>query len=448
MNLNPLPWFRGQLIRPELAKWTAAGLIQPDQEQRIGEHYDQDCCGVAVSDSARTAFFALASFSTLLALTLVIVDHWREVYLPMKVSAALIGMSVAHGFGYWYRFHMDEERRGNTWFFVGCIIFGCAMLMAVDQYFARSPYRNQPFGWVLFAWAAGTLPLAWVLGSRAMLGLASIVGTAWVVWHIATTGSGGPTPVFVAQQLCLLRWSYANRARSLFVVTLLGVIVWWCMLTVAEGWGREGFFWIAASGPLLYLIGLRHDAGHPFAAIYKTVGMSICLLALPALAMASVSRDLVESGHMLRFWLVAAAAIGGMIMIVGAPRRVEFASDWPAIAVLVSVTVLPAAVGLIAFGQGWMVPGTILLVAIFNAAVLLAVISLVFRGMSTSCSGCVAAGVVYFGLWVVLVVTDLAGAWTAAAIIFAVAGAVLLTVARLHSREQVSNHETVSTESA
>src|SRR5262245_40083916 len=74
MNLNPLPWLRGTLIRSEIGKWTAAGIIQTDQEQRICQQYDQACCGIAVGDFARLTLFALSATAMMLALVLVATD--------------------------------------------------------------------------------------------------------------------------------------------------------------------------------------------------------------------------------------------------------------------------------------------------------------------------------------------------------------------------------------
>src|SRR5262245_58491215 len=161
MNLNPLPWQRGCLVRSELDQWTANGIIQPDQRQRIDNQYDRDCCGIAATDWAKTTFFALAAVSILLALVLVIADHWREIYLPFKLAVSLILMSLAHGLGYWYRFQVKETQRGDIWFFTGTVLYGCVLFVAIDQYYLGSPYRSIMLATAFFAWAAGTLPLAW-----------------------------------------------------------------------------------------------------------------------------------------------------------------------------------------------------------------------------------------------------------------------------------------------
>jgi hypothetical protein len=448
MNLNPLPWLLGCVLRPELGKWTSGGIIQPDQERRIGERYDSDCCGLTLGECAKLTLFALSTIAMLLALVLIVADHWREIYLPFKVSLALIAMSVAHSAGYWYRFRVGQPQRGDTCFFIGTILYGCILLMAMDQYYAESPYWSASLAWALFAWAAGTLPLAWVLSSVPMLILADVLGTAWIIAHILVTGEAKKTSLFVLQALCLLRWAYTNLSRSLFVVTLSSLVVWWCMLAVAADLERAGFFWIAAAGPLLILIGRRHEETHPFGPIYEKLGTALCGLVLLPLSIPSVSRDLVLSGHTLWIWLLIVAAFGGVVAMVPAPRRMDYYRDWPVLAALAAVTVLPAALGIIGYGQGLTIAATGVLAAVYNVAVVAVIICLVVHGAKTACSASVALGIAYFCVWVTLLTINLAGNLTQAAVIFAVASAALLVMARVQSRKQVSIDETGPLENA
>lgn len=444
MNLNPVSWLYGYVIRPEISKWTAAGLIQPEQERRIGDQYDRQCCGVAVSEFARLATYALATGAMLLALILIVADHWREIYLPLKVILAILSMSVAHGLGYWYRFHDDQIRLSTVAFFAGSILFGCVMLLAVDQYYAGSPYRSMAFAWVLFAWSAGTLPLAWIAESAAMLGLSCVLGAAWVICLVAATGNATTTSLFVAMVLCLIRWCYVNRSCGLLVVALASLAVWWAMMAVAENWGRAGFFWFAAPGPLLILIGLRHDATHPFASIYKRSGIGWSGLAPLVLSMPSVSYGLTGPKADLQIWLIVLAIAGAAIVLMPAPRRFDVVGDWPALAALSSVTIVPAALGLLSSNTAFAGAAAVILFAAFNAAAIAVIVSLVRRGALTECVGTVTLGIAYFVLWALLVAFDLPKSLTTAALIFAVAGSTLLVLVRLRPQKQDATHEAVS----
>src|SRR5262245_13565836 len=238
MNLNPLPWLRGCLIRHEVGKWTTAGIIQTDQQQRIYQQYDQDCCGIAVGEFARLALFGLSAVAMLLALVLVATDHWLEINLTFKVGIALVAMLAAHGAGYFYKFHANALQRGDGCFFVGAVLYGFIVLMTLDHYYASSLYWSSMLAWGLLVWAAGTLPLAWVLCSMSLLLLANVVGVAWVIAQVVVSGDAAITVLFALQALCLMRWAYTNCSRALFVVTLASLVVWWFMPAVAHGLER------------------------------------------------------------------------------------------------------------------------------------------------------------------------------------------------------------------
>jgi hypothetical protein len=300
-----------------------------------------------------------------------------------------------------------------------------------------------------------------------MLGLANLLATVWVVWHILVSGEAAYTSIFVAQGLCLIRWSYVNRSRGLFTFTLASLVLWWCMLAVAEDLGRAGFFWVAGLGPVLVLIALRHDEQHPFAPIYKNMGVALGVLVLLAVALPSVSADLLEIHPVpadetrmdvaadgesaeqvgpvpaLWFWLCAVAAAGGAVAFVPAPRRLDLRREWPPLAVLAGVTLLPTALSVISYGQGNSVVATIALTSIYNAAAVAVIVGLVTCGASKGCTSYVAAGIAYFAAWMILVTVDLSRDLTSAALIFAVAGASVLVAARFWFKKKVTTDEAV-----
>jgi hypothetical protein len=113
---------------------------------------------------------------------------------------------------------------------------------------------------------------------------------------------------------------------------------------------------------------------------------------------------------------------------------------------LACVTLLPVLVGTTGYSQGLTTGATIALAAVYNAVSVTLVVWLLLYGAWRSRSECVAAAIVYFALWVTLVTIDLADSLTPAALIFAVAGAALLGIARLQWRKQASVYETVSSE--
>jgi hypothetical protein len=322
------------------------------------------------------------------------------------------------------------------------------VLMILDGYYATSLYWSSMLAWGLFVWAAGTLPLAWVLGSMSLLMLANAMGLAWIIAHVVVTGDAGITVLFAAQGLCLLRWAYTNRSRVLFVVTLASLLVWWFMPAVAHGLERAGCFWIATAGPLLTLIGLRHEEEPPFAPIYKKVGTVLYALMVPFLSMPSVSRVLMESSIKQNEWLIVGLVLGIIVLYVPTSRRFNYARDWLALAALSAVTALPAVLNILSYGQGMISITTGLLTAVFNAAAVGIVVWLIIHGAESNCSSSVMLGIAYFVVWAMLLSVDSAPDWTYAAVIFALSSAAVLLLARHYSRRQESPYETVPNESS
>jgi hypothetical protein len=436
------------LIRHEVGKWTTAGIIQTDQEQRICQQYAQDCCGIAVCEFARLALFGLSAVAMVLALVLVATDHWLEINLTFKVGIALVAMLLAHGAGYFYRFHANDPQRGDACFFVGAVLYGFIVLMTLDHYYVSSLYWSSMLAWGLLVWAAGTLPLAWVLGSISLLLLANVVGVAWVIAQVIVSGDAAITVLFALQALCLMRWAYTNRSRALFVVTLASLVVWWFMPAVAHGLERAACYWLAAGGSLLILIGLRHEEDHTFTPIYKGVGIVLCGLTIPFLSLPSASRVLVESSFKQNEWLLVGLVLGVIVLYVPTSRRFNYGRDWPALAALSAVTALPAVLNILCYNRDIVPFATGLLVTVFNAAAIGVVVWFIRHGAATKCSASVLLGIGYFTLWAMLLTIDLAGDWTHAAVIFALASAAILVLVRLDSRKLVSLHETVPVENA
>jgi hypothetical protein len=438
MNLNPLPWLRACVIRSEVKAWTACGLIQSDQEQRICREYDQKCCGMDASALARLTLYAFSAVAMLVALALVTADHWRQIPLAFKLVVCVVSMLVAHGAGYWYQFHQNKGRLGEACFFAGTILYGFVVLSLLDQYYFGTAYWSPMVGWGLFLWAAGSLPLAWVRGSIPLLLLSDVLGFAWVLAHVRNTSDAAITILFAMQGLCLIRWAYTNRSRSLLLVTLISLLLWWSMLVMAEGLGRAGVFWIAAAAPLLGLIGLRHEESHPFTPIYKRVGISLAGLVIPLLALPSVSDALMRSRFGQNDWLLIGVVLAIIILYVPSSQRFDYQQYWLVLVALLSVTAIPAMLRIVFHGSDFVSVGTAILTALFNAAAVAVVVWLIKRGAVADCMGNVAAGIAYFSVWATLLAMDMVGRWTELAVVFALSAAATLVAARLYLQKKVA----------
>jgi hypothetical protein len=355
-------------------------------------------------------------------------------------------MVAAHAGGYWLRFHWNWPLRANASFFAGCVLFGSVLLVSLDHYFADTGSWPIAMSWSLLVWSAAILPLGWVLDSLALLILANLLGAGWVLAHVVATGMAASTSLFVIECLCLLRWAYTNRSRTLFVVTLGSLVVWWAALARAEGMDRSSVYWLAAIGPLLLLIALRHDDAHPFARLYAGIGIACSGLVLLVLSLPSVSRSLMAVSFQQNVWLLVGLSFAIIILYVPTPRRIEYRRAWPGLALLTAVTGLPAALNIVSFGTELGDEATWLMIALFNAGAVAVAVWLIVEGAGRDRISWVAGGVAYFVIWCLLISADLAGNWTQAAAMLAVASAAILIVVRFVLRRQVA-HEAVSVES-
>lgn len=441
MRLNPFDWLVRRWLQRELPRWSAAGVIRPEQQEPIRDQYAKDTDGLTGERATKLVLLALCTLLLTVALLLVTVDHWRSTPWPLKIGPTLALLAAAHASGYWYRFHQNQPHRGDWLFLLGTLLYGCAIGLWVE---ADRGSSAGVLPWAFFLWALGTLPLGLVLGSCRMLVLTAALTTAWFVglmtiWHQSAY-------LCVGFAAFLVDWAYKNRSRELLTVALLSAILWWCLIPLPFGLGRQGFFWIAALGPMLMLVGLRHADGHPFSAVYEWAGRIVTASAVLAASLPSVTSDLMASENGLRFWLLGLAVVGAAIAFVPGPGRIELRRDWRLLVPLAAFTVLPSLVWL-STEPDWPFSDTFaawFLAVIFNVAAVAVGVALVLRGVAggSAATGCV--GIAYLTAWAVLIVVEFSAARTTAAVVFVVAAAAMLAAAHYGSLLRSISHDGVS----
>jgi hypothetical protein len=446
MKMNPLSWLRGCLVKAEVARWADAGLVAPDQCERIASQYDAQCCGIESSRLARVALYFLSSAAMLLAVVLVVGNEWAFIPFSLKVGVVAAVSLAAHGAGYWLRFVRGDAAGGDWLFFVGTLTFGGAVWVVIG-----AEHTGTLYPWALCIWSIGALPLGLVLDSRRLIVLANVLAVVWFLWQ-SVIGEGEATAstasVLVGITLFTLHWSYTNRSRLVVWLALGAASLFWMMIPIAQSLGRQGWFWIALAGPLWWLVGQRHAESHEFARIYEQLGRAIVFLALPALSLPSVTANLVAARHQLPDWLSVLSLLGLVIVLAPGPRRWELRRDWLPLAVLAALVFVPALVG--AVGQrvagrfGEVASNT--LAVIYGVAAVAVAVALVLSGGQRGCAGRVLLGVTYAIVWIALVCHELAGHLTHAATACAVTAAALLLAARYGPRWWTT-HEATTGES-
>lgn len=483
MKLNPLPWLFRRWLESELPKWSAAGVIRPDQQPPILDQYPALC-----ADSARCAKFTLvtlAAIGLVAALVLTVASFWQAIPWGLKFGPVLLLMLAAHAGGYWYRFVRDATRPGDWLFLAGSLGYGLALLLIVARF--ESPAVLH----ACFAiWVASTLPLGLVLGSIPFLVTVAALSTAWfAALMLSPDSASGVYPLLVLMLIGFLAdRAYRDGSRALMIVVILGLLVWWCMLPVGWSFGRQGVFWLAALGPILLMAALAHDAAHPFRTVFQRCGQAVAGLVSLGLALPSVALDLMEPTHTLRYWLLLVAGIGVAIVWATGTHLPELRRHWLVLAAAAAITVMPALVGLIGYELGGQRRESVQarteldaatsseerlaaesraaeaeakvagirrvtaagLAAVFNAAAIAVGIGLILCGAARARASCIAAGAGYLAVWAIALSSDLANLQRTplAALALVFTGAVLLATANYWARWRKRSHETVPGESA
>jgi uncharacterized membrane protein len=432
-------------LRRETPRWTAAGVIDADTERRILEHHGDAADATAVRPNGRTVPLALAAVALCLAVGLIACDQWRATPFAAKVGVAVVLMAATHATGYWFRFYRDDACRGNVLCLIGSLCYGSALLLVADQAGLAELYP-----WMFFLWAVGTLPLGLVLSSLPLLLLTSVLATVWFVWQMATPTGATSVSLFLGFVLCLLHWAYTNQSRVLLVATVAALVLWWSMFPIALDLGRQGFFWIATLGPVLYLVGRAHGDDGASARVFRAFAAPLTLVGLVATALPSVAADAIAADNTMRHRLVALPVLLLCAAVWWRPIRPRLACDWAMVGLLAVLSLLPAALGLVTHGSAVLdatTAGAILATLLGTFVVAYGAVAMV-KGAATNRHGCTLLGSTSLVAWAMLLVIDLADRLLLAAFILGLVGTALMFVARFGRRLWDLYHERVSRQSA
>jgi hypothetical protein len=382
-------------------------------------------------------------------LSLAAITYWRAIPFVARFSVPLVVMIACHTLGYWFRFLNDRVPLGNQLFLAGSILYGLALAVLVEPIVHAQQLRaGELYPAVLFLWTAGMLPLSLVLSSPAMLVLSNLVAIVWFVSHMSAGSGVGFTLLYLAVFLFSIHWSYSTRSLGLATVCWLGLAIWWGMMPVAEDVGREGYFWVAALGPLLLLAGQRHADDDPFAVPCKRLGALFALAALLAIAKPSVCTDLVSPDSVVSAWLCVLAALGIALALGPAPRRLDYRTDWPTLAAVAATTFVPGVLGTATrmSGGAGIAATAVGLALLSNTAAVAVALGMVIWGAQSQRASRMLLGVLYFVAWVLVICLDLTGRLSTAALILTLASPAVWVTGRYWTRWLGTTHEAIPRE--
>src|SRR5205823_5174764 len=101
---------------------------------------------------------------------MLLASNWRSTPAAVKLACIFAAVIGANALGYWLRYVKKDLRgTGNAILFLGAPLYGAAIFLIAQGFHVDA---DEPS--LLLLWAVGMLPMAYLLGSRAMVVVAGL----------------------------------------------------------------------------------------------------------------------------------------------------------------------------------------------------------------------------------------------------------------------------------
>jgi len=228
-----------QRLPAEVEAWQAENLLPTETARVILARY-----GLVPGENVVTlrrskivaVFTLLAAVLIGVGVILVMGSNWDQIPRFARLAILMAATVGLHYLGY----RLAYERRtypvaGGALLLIGALIWGASIFLISQMYHLGGGDGGEATG--LLYWFAGVLPMAYILRSRLQLGLALLIGTAWLMLIQSSAFDGPYGQIIVPRYL--------------------------------------------AVGALLYALGLLHDRWEPtrvYAGVLKTFGVVYALV--------------------------------------------------------------------------------------------------------------------------------------------------------------------------
>lgn len=436
----------------QVPAWVDQRIIAPQQGVAILGQYEDEA--TLLGRRATRAFIALCALAVLMFAVGVILlsgHNWDLMTRPLKVAlifsmvaVTFIASVTAYGRG--------RETVGEVLALLGTLLFGAAIWLLAQVYHLDAHYPA-----AMLWWGLGTLATAWLVGSR-LCGISAVVLlTVWTGMEMFDFDRAN----YLFLPLIGAAGLLAYRLRSALVLGLVVFALLFYLVSVGEGaWNLDErvFYLLALAGGAYFGAGLLTGEETRMGRMWQIGGVLALLIAL----IPPSFEEFHLSSHAWRRYdpavLLVAIAAGVLlaVMLAGFARRGRAAwrSDWPVVAAaLLGFAGLVAGVlamrgvdfavrgsEALAYRQSWAMA--------FNLAMLLTAVWLIVRGVRMDRGLSFFAGVIYLLVLVLMRWMDLISDMVSSAILFFLAGAVLLTTAYFWRKRQRRGLTAAGNESA
>lgn len=164
----------------EVGQWQADGLITDEQAAAILERYAtaeaegaepaEPADGTAIGNRVVSVIAIMGATLIGLGIIAFIAANWSEIPTLAKLALMVVGTPVIYIAGWMLSYRFGYSRIGTAVILLGAIAFGASIHLVAQTYHVPVNHPN-----LVPLWFVGVIPLAYVIRSRALLGLSIIL---------------------------------------------------------------------------------------------------------------------------------------------------------------------------------------------------------------------------------------------------------------------------------
>ena len=260
----------------EISTWVEEGIIEPNQADKIKDRYSRQL----EYNRLVSSIFILGSILIGAGIILFIASNWQHLGKLVKIGLVFSFVLGFNLLGYHFRFEKSNHPKlGEPLLFLGAISFGAGIWLIAQIFQIQYNYANGFLFWII-----GILPVIFLLRSKSVLVLTSLLLPVWLSVFIANNLSNPVYPFFLLLAI-IIYLVYRERQKASLFISIIGVSIWLTHYLYLQQPAITDYFSInmqllygnlfIAYGFILYFLGMLHRRGKfgGFSIIYKALAM-------------------------------------------------------------------------------------------------------------------------------------------------------------------------------